>query len=290
MTDRAPAPARGVDLLITAVAPVVWGTTYIVTTQWLPPDRPLAVSALRALPAGLLLLAIVRILPDRTWAGRVFLLGALNFALFWALLFVSVYRLPGGVAATLGAIQPLIVLVLERLLIGSPIRPAQLAVGLMGVAGVGLLVLTPRAALDALGLAAGFGAAAAMAAGTTLSKLWRPPASPLAFTAWQLTAGGLLLAPLALLVEGPPPALTPTNLAALAWLGLIGAALTYMLWFRGLARLPPSTVAPLALLSPVVATLLGVAALGESLTAPQWLGMAVALGAVWLNARLALRG
>ncbi len=277
------------DLLLTAVAPVVWGTTYIVTTQFLPPDRPLTVAALRALPAGLLLLLVLRAWPRGMWIGRVVILGSLNFAIFWALLFVSVYRLPGGVAATLGAIQPLIVLALERLVIGSTIRAVSIVVGLAGVAGVALLVLTPRAALDGVGVAAGLGAAAAMAAGTVLSKLWRPPVSPLVFTGWQLTAGGVMLAPLALLVEGPPPALSGAHVAGLAWLGLIGAAATYALWFRGLARLPPSVVSPLALLSPVVATAIGLVALGETLTALQWLGMALALGAVWLNSVAARR-
>lgn len=281
--------SRAGDLLTTALAPVVWGTTYIVTTQWLPPDRPLTIAALRALPAGLLLLLLLRELPRGKWIGRVAILGALNFAIFWALLFVSVYRLPGGVAATLGAIQPLIVLVLERVLTGAPIRPVSIFVGFAGVVGVGLLVLTPRAALDALGVAAGLGGAAAMAAGTALSRHWRAPVSPLVFTGWQLTAGGLLLAPLALLVEGPPPALTAVNLAGLVWLGLVGAALTYALWFRGLARLPATFVAPLALLSPVVATTIGMAALGERLTGLQWLGMALALGAVWLNSVAARR-
>ncbi len=42
-------------------------------------------------------------------------LGALNFTIFWAMLFVSAYRLPGGVAATVGAVQPLIVIGLARL-------------------------------------------------------------------------------------------------------------------------------------------------------------------------------
>ena len=48
---------------ITALAPMAWGTTYLVTTELLPPGRPLTAAVLRALPAGLLLLAITRTLP-----------------------------------------------------------------------------------------------------------------------------------------------------------------------------------------------------------------------------------
>jgi len=88
------------DILLTALAPAVWGSTYIVTTELLPGWHPLLVSLLRALPAGLLLLLLVRRLPEGIWWGRIAVLGALNFSVFWVMLFVSAYRLPGGVAAT----------------------------------------------------------------------------------------------------------------------------------------------------------------------------------------------
>lgn len=100
-------------LCLTALAPAVWGSTYLVTTEMLPAGYPMTVAMLRALPAGLLLMLFIRQLPKGIWWGRIFVLGALNFAVFWWLLFVSAYRLPGGVAATVGAIQPLIVLLLS---------------------------------------------------------------------------------------------------------------------------------------------------------------------------------
>ena len=281
--------SRSADLALTALAPAIWGSTYIVTTQLLPPDHPLWVSLMRALPAGLLLLLIVRHLPQGIWWGRVFILGALNFSIFWALLFVSAYRLPGGVAATVGAIQPLIVIGLERLFFKAPVRGLSILVGLIGIAGVALLVLTPNAALDPIGVAAGRGGALSMAAGTVFSRYWRPPVSALTFTAWQLTAGGLLLVPLALLFEPTLPLPTGRNLLGFAYLGLIGAALTYILWFRGLARLKPSIVAPLGFLSPLMAVLLGWSLLGQALTPAQLAGVMVVLGSVWLNQRLSLK-
>ena len=115
--------ARNADLLLTAIAPAIWGSTYLVTTEFLPQGYPLTVSMLRALPAGLLLLLAVRQLPQGIWWGRVLLRGALTFSLFWGMLFIAASRLPGGVAATVGAIQPLVVLLLARLLLGSAIRP-----------------------------------------------------------------------------------------------------------------------------------------------------------------------
>lgn len=52
---------------VTAIAPVVWGTTYFVTHQFLPADYPLYGAAIRALPAGLLLLLVYRKLPHGSW-------------------------------------------------------------------------------------------------------------------------------------------------------------------------------------------------------------------------------
>ena len=276
---------RNFDLLLTAVAPAIWGSTYLVTTQLLPAGYPLTVAMLRALPAGLLLLAIVRRLPQGIWWLKSLVLGALNFSIFWWLLFISAYRLPGGVAATVGAVQPLIVIVLARLLLGSPIRGLSIIAAIAGLGGVALLILTPNARLDPIGIVAGIGGAFSMAAGTVLSRRWRPDVSPLTFTAWQLTAGGMLLLPVALLLEPPLPHLTGANVLGFAYLGLIGAALTYILWFRGLSRLEPSMVSPLGFLSPTMAVILGWAVLGQQLSPMQMFGIVVVLGSVWLSQR-----
>lgn len=278
------------DFLLTALAPTIWGTTYIVTTEMLPAGYPLTVSLLRALPAGLLLLVLVRRLPHGIWWGRTFVLGALNFSLFWAMLFVSAYRLPGGVAATVGAVQPLIVMFLSAALLGSTIRWQSVAAAAGGILGVGLLLLTPQARLDPVGVAAGLAGAVSMAAGTVLTRRWQPPVSPLTFTAWQLTAGGLLLLPVALALEPPLPALSTANVLGLAWLGLIGAAATYLVWFRGIARLEPSIVSPLTFLSPATAVILGWSVLGQSLGALQLLGLAIVLASVWASQRIGAHG
>ncbi|WP_454675401.1 EamA family transporter [Achromobacter pestifer] len=277
--------SRSSDLLLTALAPAIWGSTYVVTTLMLPADYPLTVAMLRALPAGILLLLAVRQLPQGIWWLRTFILGALNFSVFWALLFVAAYRLPGGVAATLGAIQPLVVILLARALLGSPIRSLSVVAAISGLAGVALLVLTPKATLDPVGIAAGLASAASMGLGTVLSRRWQPPVSALTFTSWQLTAGGILLLPVALLAEPALPPLTALNVTGLAYLGLIGAALTYVLWFRGVARLEPAVVSSLGFLSPISAVLLGWGVLGQSLSAAQMMGMAIVVASVWLSQR-----
>ena len=274
------------DVLVTALAPAIWGTTYFVTTEFLPHGYPFHVAMLRALPAGVLLLLLVRKLPEGIWWSRSLILGALNFSFFWAMLFVSAYRLPGGVAATVGAIQPLIVIGLSRLFLAAPVRPLAIVAGLLGILGVALLVLAPgAAALDAVGVAAGLAGAVSMAFGTVLTRKWRPPVSNLTFTAWQLTAGGILLLPVAYFLEPALPAPTAANILGMAYLGIIGAALTYFLWFRGLSRIEPSAAASLGFLSPVVATLLGWLALGQSLTPAQIVGFVAVLFSIWLSQR-----
>lgn len=262
---------------LTALAPVVWGTTYLVTTELLPPDRPLLSGVLRALPVGLVAIAIGWRLPHGSWWWRAAVLGVLNIGAFFALLFLAAYRLPGGVAATLGAIGPLAVTGFALVLLGE--RPTRWRLGWAagGIAGVALMVLRPGAGFDAAGIVAGLAAPVAMSAGVVLTRRWGRPVGAMTFAGWQLTAGGVFLLPIALLVEGLPPSLTVAAFGGYAWLGIVGALLAYTLWFRGIGELPVVAVSFLALLSPTVATGLGWLVLGQSLTAVQGLGLALAL-------------
>jgi probable blue pigment (indigoidine) exporter len=273
-------------LLSTAITPVVWGTTYAVTTELLPADRPLLAGTMRALPAGLVLLLLTRRRPDGAWWWRSIVLGGLNIGAFFALLFIAAYRLPGGVAAVLGAVGPLLTIGLSAGLLR--IRPTVLAISaaVAGVAGVALVVLQPNARLDPWGVAAGLTGTACMAVGTVLLKRWGTPAAgALALTGWQLCAGGVMLAPVAYAVEGLPDGLTAGNLAGYAYLTSVGTAFAYWLWFRGIAGLPATRVAFLGLLSPVTAAGLGWLVLHQSLGPTQVLGLTVALASTLLGQR-----
>ncbi|WP_159048972.1 EamA family transporter [Streptomyces sp. NRRL B-3648] len=272
---------RAATVLLTALAPAAWGTTYVVTTGLLPPGHPLFAGLMRALPAGLLGLALTRVLPHGAWWWKAGVLGALNIGALFPLLFLAAERLPGGVAATLGAAQPLLVAALAIPVLQDRPTVRRWAWGVLGMAGVGLVVLGPQARLDAVGVLAGLGGTAAMAAGVVLTKRWgRPPgATPLTLAAWQLTAGGLLLLPPTLAVEGPPPRIDAGAAAGYLWLGSMGGLIAYTLWFRGIARLPVGASAPLVLLSPLVATAVGTFR-GESLSPLQTAGFALALTAM----------
>ncbi|MCW3845395.1 EamA family transporter [Micromonospora yasonensis] len=272
---------RTAVILVTAAVPSVWGSTYLVTTELLPPGRPLLAATIRALPAGLALVAITRRLPTGDWWWRATVLGALNIGAFFALLFVAAYRLPGGVAATVGAIQPLMVAGFAALLLAQRLTLRVGLCAVAGFAGVSLLVLRANAQIDTLGLTAALGGAISMALGVVLSKRWTPPVPVLASTGWQLVAGGLLLLPVTLLVEGAPPAhLTLENTLGYAYLAIVGSAIAYTLWFRGISLLSPTEVTFLGLLSPLVATTLGWLVLDQRLTPAQVAGAVTVLASV----------
>jgi len=271
---------RKLDILLTALAPMIWGSTYIVTTQWLPPDRPFIAALLRTLPAGLLLTLYARRLPEAGQWGRLLLLSALNIGFFQALLFVAAYRLPGGVAAVVGAIQPLLVMALAWALDGRRSSGAAIAAAVAGIGGMAALLLSPGAVWDLVGIAAALAGSASMAAGMYLAQRWKTNVPVLAFTGWQLLAGGLMLAPAALAFDPPLPPLGATQVLAYGYLSLVGAMAAYVLWFRGVARLSPVAVSSLGLLSPLTAVVLGWALLDQRLDGISLLGMAIVLASI----------
>lgn len=268
--------------VLTALAPAIWGTTYYVTTELLPPGHPLFAGLMRALPAGLLAVVIARTLPRGAWWWKAAVLGTLNIGGFFPLLFIAAERLPGGVAATLGAIQPIIVAFLAVGVLGERLSTWRVGWGVVGVVGVGLIVLGPDAGLDPVGIVAGLTGTASMGLGVILTKRWGRPegVSGTGMAGWQLTAGGLVLLVPTLLVEGVPDQVDGSAIGGYLWLGLVGGLLAYTLWFSGIGRLPVTATALLVLLSPLVAAALGTLVLDETFTAVQISGFVFALAAL----------
>jgi len=272
----------------TALTPMVWGTTYLVATELLPAERPMLAAVVRALPVGAAFVLWSRQLPQGAWWWRAALLGVLNIGAFFALLFVAAFRLPGGVAATAGAIQPLVAAGLAAAVLGERFTRRTAIAGAAGVAGVAMLVLGPDAGLDVVGVAAALAGTVSMAAGVVLTKHWGRPVGLVAFTGWQLTAGGLLLLPLAVVTEGIPSTLSGTNIVGFVWLAVVGTGAAYVNWFRGVQRLPVAAVSFLGLLSPLVATVAGWIVLRQTLTPLQMAGAGLVVAAV-LTPQLRLR-
>ena len=304
MSMKSPAVAPG-PALATVLAPISWGTTYVTITELLPDGRfessmlfpvvlgdgrPLFVAWMRVAPAGLVLvtlgLLVSRWRPrGREW-GRTAVLATCNFGLFFPLLFVAVYRLPGGVAAAVGGVQPLLVLGLTGLTTGRRPRPRDLAVGVVAAVGVGLVVVRPGADIDPIGVLAAVGANLSFSMGVVLTKRFPAPGNRLAATGWQLLAGATLLTPVALLVEGPPPPITGQNALGFAYLSLAGTAVAYVLWFRGIRRLPAVAPPLLGLAAPVTGAVMGWVVLGQALSPVQLVGFGVTVSAIAYGATL----
>ncbi len=267
-------------ILVAAVAPAAWGTTYLTTETLLPPDRPLFSAAVRALPAGLLLLALRPSLPPPGWRLRALVLGLCNIGLFFPLLFLAAYRLPGGLAATLQAGSPLVVMAIAWLLLRERPGPARVLGAGVGVIGVALLVLRAPGGVDPLGLLGAAGSVLVSGLGFVLVKRWPPPAPMLTVISWQLVVGGLALLPTALLVEGRPPSIDAGAWVGYLWLSAVGTVLAYVCWFHALQRMPAGAVALVGLVNPVVGTTLGALVVGEAFGGAQALGTALVLGGV----------
>ncbi|MGV9643351.1 MULTISPECIES: EamA family transporter [unclassified Streptomyces] len=268
---------------ITAIAPVAWGANYYVTHAYLPADRPLYGAALRALPAGLVLLALCRRRPRGAWWGRAAILGLLNVSVFFVLVYAASQLLPTSVASTVMAASPLAMMLIAWSLVSERPGITHLAGAATGLAGVCLMVLTGGESVSVPGVLASAAAMLVSAFGHTLTKRWSADVDVLAATAWQLTAGGVLLLPLAAAVEGGPPALSGSALLAFAFTGLVATALAFVAWFSGLRHLPAGTVGLIGLLNPVTGVLLGVAVAGEALTLQQCGGLVLVLLGVALG-------
>ncbi|WP_158130143.1 EamA family transporter [Vibrio fluvialis] len=261
-------------IALTAIAPIVWGSTYIVTTEALPPESPLIASTIRSLPAGVLLVLISRAWPTGLWWLRMAVLGFLNIGLFFYCLFFAATYLPGGMASMVMSIQPLIVMIMSWYLLSANFSSQQLIGSGLGILGVGLLVLNSSAELNIEGMLTAILGTLSMALGVVLTKKWGRPTgmTMLGFTGWQLLFGGIILLPVSLWLEGIPTQLTSINYLGYGYLSLIGAILGYFLWFRGIEKLPPVTVSFLGFLSSVSACFLGYLVLNQTLTWPQLLG------------------
>lgn len=269
---------------LTAIAPIVWGSTYIVTTELLPPESPLLASTLRALPAGLILVLINRQLPERMWLLRLALLGFLNIGLFFYCLFFAATYLPGGLASVIMSFQPVAVILLSWKWLKSELTTSQVITSAIGIFGVALLVINSEVQVNFLGVVVALLGTLSMASGVVLTKKWGRPKDMtlINFTGWQLMFGGLMLLPITLWLEGLPDQFTIQNYVGYLYLSLIGAVLGYYLWFRGIEQLPPVTLSFIGFLSSVSACLLGYLILDQTLTWLQLFGAMLVLMAIVL--------
>ncbi|PHM33098.1 EamA family transporter [Xenorhabdus innexi] len=273
------------NLMFTALAPVIWGSTYVVTTEMLPPNTPLLAATLRALPAGILLLLICRTFPKGVWWLRLAILGLLNIGAFFYFLFMAAWYLPGGTAALIMACQPIFIILLSTFLLKTPLTKMHITSAILGVIGIALLVTNADTHLNWQGIIAGFMGCGCMALGVVLTKYWNRPTnlSLLSFTGWQLMLGGLMLLPVAILTEGIPSQITLVNIVGYSYLCLMGAVFSYIVWFRGIEKLPVVTISFLGFMSALSACILGFIFLEQTFSVLQFVGACIIIIAVWVS-------
>jgi probable blue pigment (indigoidine) exporter len=270
--------------MTTLLAPISWGTTYVVITEFLPADRPLFIAACRLLPAGLVLVTLGTITQRapvcrRDWK-RLTVLSVFNFALFFPLLITAIYRLPGGVAASVGGLQPLLVAVVGWLIASITPRRLDLLIGTAAAIGVAMVVLRPGAAIDPIGVLAAVGANVSFSIGVVLTRQLRVSGDRITTTGIQLLLGSVVVAPLAIVIEGAAPSITAVNLAGVAYLSLFATGAAFVVWFTGIPRLPSQAPPVLGLAAPIVGAALGWILLDESLSGIQLSGFAITIGAI----------
>ncbi|MCI4231930.1 DMT family transporter [Dickeya dianthicola] len=138
----------------------------VASRHWLEPSAPFCRCA------ALVLLLIVRRLPSGKWWWRSAILGSLSMGLFFLLLYIATQRLPSSIAASIGALSPLVFAGVAWLLIHERVNARFLGGDAFGIIGILLIVEAKEGTIDVVGVAAAFGAIILMAIGAVLGELW----------------------------------------------------------------------------------------------------------------------
>lgn len=258
-----------------------WGSCYVAISIGLQDAPILWLAALRALFAAVILLVVagVRRAP-RPRGRRVWLLiavmGITNVALAYGAMFGGLIGMSTGAASVLANAQPLLILLPAWLFFREAPSIPTLVAMLVGVVGLLLLVIPAGFGTGAL---LALTASVAVTAGTLIARVI--DAEPLTVAAWQLAIGGIILAVVALLVEGLPRIdWTPRLVLALLWLSVLGTAATNVAWIieARAARLDQLTT--WTLLVPIFGVILSIAVLREGQSIWAWIGTAVVVAAM----------
>jgi drug/metabolite transporter (DMT)-like permease len=273
---------------------LAWGFNYLVVRAGLTASPPLWLAAYRAgLGAlGVLAYLALRRRPatlDRRGRRDALLLGLPNTAAFFGLWFVAATSLPPGETAVIVYTFPLWVAILAGPILGEGLH-AQGAVALVaGFTGVALIARVWTLEVDApvaLPVLALLGGSISWALGTVLIQRRFSAAAMIEVNAYQLVGGTAALALAATLFEGAPTSSAPLTVLPVAlYLGLVGTAFAYGVWFTMLGRTPAGTLSRYVFLVPVVALGASSALLGERLDAVELGGVVLVLLAVYLTGR-----
>jgi drug/metabolite transporter (DMT)-like permease len=285
------------DWLLLLALSVLWGGSFFFAKIAVAEIPPLTVALGRVAIAAAILVVLARAtgvaLPDGLRAWRPYLLmGLLNNAIPFGLIFWGQTHIPSGLAAILNATTPLFtVLVAHWATADEKLTPARLAGVAAGLAGVIVMIgpdMLRELGSNIFAQLACVGAAISYAFAGVYGRRFRGE-PPLRVATGQLIASTLILAPVALIIDRPWTLAMPSLSvwAALVALATLSTALGYVLYFRILARAGATNLLLVTFLIPVSAILLGTLILGEQLAARHIVGMvAIAIGLAAIDGRL----
>jgi drug/metabolite transporter (DMT)-like permease len=261
--------------------------------------HPLTYVWLRLSIAALAMWAFLRMkgqplgLPRQVW-GSMLLLALLNNALPFTLFGWGQTHIASGLASILNATTPIWGVVVAHLFTQDErMTPRKIAGVLLGFGGVATMLgptLLANVGTDALAQLACVAASLSYALAAVWARRFRRMGlSPISVTTGQLTAGALMMLPLALFIDQPwtqpfPPLTAIGSITALA---LLCTAFGYVLYFRLIDRAGATNALLVTLLVPPVAILLGALFLSEQLAVQDFLGLGlIALGLAAIDGRL----
>ncbi|MEJ6121691.1 EamA family transporter [Vibrio sp. 2-Bac 85] len=270
------------NILLAMAAAFFWGTTYAVTQYSLEGWPPLLLGAIRALPAGLLLLLIKPSLPKgKDWVVLL-RLGAINIALFFGLLFIMAQTLPSAISAMGMVYVPVFAMCFHWLVNKKKPAKLQLMSGALLVILAWQLFDPQKLQLNSVGLVAMLTAIGCIVIGSNLTQSLSNRLHWWTVLSWQLILGGSLLAILAALQATVYPAqyinaisnINSLNILGLSWLILLNTALAYGLYVWLLSRMTVVEFTFAGVSNPIAGILMGLLLMGESFNLHQYSLMA----------------
>ena len=278
---RAVSIRRCLPLIALGALPFIWGYTWVPLKIGVAYCPPFTFAALRALPGGLILLALVAALrhPLRLKAARyVIAIGVLQTGGFIGLTIAALVAGGAGRTSILANTWQFWILLMAWPLLGERLRGTQwLSVGL-ALAGL-VLIVEPWKLHGVLSALLALAGAFCWAAGSMLVKLMRRrhDVDVLSLTAWSTLFGSVPLIIVAFLAEGEMPVWSLDFSWALAFSLLVGTCLATFLWLFALRKLPAGVAGLGTMATPVMGLLFSWAQLRERPTLIEGLGMAVIL-------------
>lgn len=270
------------NIFLAMIPAFFWGTTYAMTQFTLPDWPPLLLGAIRALPAGLLLLAVKPSLPNRTDWPVLIKLGAINIALFFSLIFIMALTLPSAISGVGMVSVPVFAMLFHWLV--SKKRPSFLQAGFGAVLVIlAWMLFDPSAiSLNPVGLLAMLAAISCIIVGSTITKALGSRIHWWTVLTWQLIIGGVLL----LIAAAIHSLLSPEQYSAaiqtfsirnalgLSWIIMLNTVLGYIMYVWLLQRMTVVDFTFGGIANPVAGIVSGMVLLGESFTPHQYLLMA----------------